>query len=113
MAHAHAHDEVDSNYFLDQICTVAACGAIGAVAVLMFTSGRISNILVPAFWKPVMIAGTVLLVLGLIRAIALWRLAGPGAVDAEAIDGNAAAAHNHHHGHKHSHGHEHGHEHSH
>jgi hypothetical protein len=136
-AHAHAHSEAAGNYFLDQLCTIAACGALGVVAVLMFQSQRVGQILAANFWKPVLYGGLALLALAVIRAGALWQLAGrmraKGAEDNGREDHHghehshlpeAACAHEHasgdncghdHHGHEHSHahGHDDGHAHSH
>lgn len=104
MAHAHSHGEAEGNYFLDQLFTILTCGGIGLVAVLMYQTGMVSRILVPMFYVPVLLGGIVILAMALVRAIAVWKLAGArganGAVDIE-----------HDHGHSHSHGHEHAHAH--
>jgi DUF1980 C-terminal domain len=132
-AHAHSHSEAAGNYFLDQLCTIAACGALGTVAILMFESQRIGDVLTSTFWKPVFYGGLALVALAIIRAGALWQLAGRvRAADSDKNDhdhsehshshahGEACdddhgpdEKYEHEHGHGHSHAHAHGHEHSH
>ena len=46
------------HYFLDQLFTILACGALGLVAILMYQTGMLSRILVPMFFKPVLIGGS-------------------------------------------------------
>src|SRR5439155_6670527 len=107
MAHAHEHPH-DSTYYLDQLCTIAFCGAIGVVAVLMYAvrgpdgKAKLEYILAPEFFKWVFAGGIVLLVLVAIRAITLWQEAGRG----------PKHVHEHHH-HDHDHAHDHGHDHAH
>lgn len=113
MAHAHEHRH-NSTYYVDQLCTIAACGALGVVSILMFRASgpshqpKLSYILAPQFFVPVLAGGIALLTLVIIRAVTLWREAGQA---------KACAAHQHHvHGHAHHHDHEHGdcgHDHSH
>src|SRR5262245_1681405 len=75
MAHTHEHDH--EGYFLDQLFSIALCGALGAIAVLMFVRKKmLTIILAPAFHPYVLAGGIALLVLGAIRAIALWKYAG-------------------------------------
>src|SRR5262245_6664958 len=110
MAHSHAHAEGEgqANYFLDQLFTILVCGAIGLVAILMYTTGMLSRILVPMFFIPVLLGGVAILVLAAIRAVAVWQLAGARAAEAKAIEDHTNEA-----GHSHSHSHSHGHDHSH
>jgi hypothetical protein len=65
----------------------------------------LSRILVPMFYVPVLIGGIAILAMVIIRAVAVWKLAG--------TRGAANTANEHDHDHGHSHGHSHGHEHSH
>jgi hypothetical protein len=108
MAHDHAHHH-DNTYYLDQLCTIAACGAVGGVAILMYwlpgSDGKtkLSYILAPQFFTPVFVGGIALIVLVLIRAITLWQTAGQ----------NAGHTHEHDHSHDHEHGHDHDHDHNH
>lgn len=104
MAHAHAHGEVDGNYFLDQLFTILTCGGIGLVAILMYQTGMVSRILVPMFYVPLLLGGCAILAMAVVRAVAVWQLAG-------ARNANDSLAHNHEHDHSHSHGHDHSHSH--
>lgn len=113
MAHTHSHEEAE-NYFLDQIFTIALCGAIGAIAVLLFVKkSMLMIILDPRFHPYVLAGGIALLLMVAIRAMAIWKLAGqPAPVVADA----AAHSHDHHHHHEHEHcdhDHDHGHDHAH
>jgi hypothetical protein len=114
MAHDHGHDHHHGgSYYLDQLCTIGACGALGVIAVLMASlkdgSGnlRLSYILAPQFFNWVFAGGIALLVLTAIRAICLWQEA--GRVKAHVHDHE----HHHHHEHAHDHGHDHSHDHGH
>jgi hypothetical protein len=107
-AHGHAHGDSEGTYFLDQLFTILICGAIGLVAVLMYYTGMLSRILVPMFFVPVLVGGVAVLALVLIRAVAVWQLAG-----ARRAELAGAANHNEHQGHEHSHSHGHEHSHSH
>jgi hypothetical protein len=111
MAHAHDHHHDDRSYYTDQLFTIATCGAVGAVAVLMWYSGRLSVILHPKFFPWVLGGGVALLVAVTVRAVALW-------FEVEDSHGHEHAhSHDHDHGHHHhDHDHDHGccgHDHSH
>jgi DUF1980 C-terminal domain len=110
VGHAHAHAETDGEgtYFLDQLFTILLCGAIGVVAISMYATGMLGRILVPMFFVPTLLGGAAILVLAVIRAIAVWQLA--GARKAALAEASADGAN---HDHSHSHGHDHGHAHSH
>ena len=117
-SHAHAHGEGEGTYFLDQLFTILAAGSLGVVAILMYQTGMLSRILVPMFFKPVLIGGVAILALAIIRAVAVWQLAGARRqAQAEAADHGHehGQAHGHEHGHAHGpeHGHSHGHAHGH
>src|SRR5262245_53909213 len=114
--HDHSHDE---GYFLDQIFSVALCGAIGGIATLMAwpwgEKRMLVRILDVRFHPYVFAGGLTLLVLVVIRAVALWQQAG------EVEHGHSHAHHEHDHDHHrgacghehcdHDHGHDHGHHH--
>lgn len=68
MAHDHDHDV--ERYRFEQLCTLALCGALGAVAVLLWYRDKLS-FLHPAFRLPVLLGGIALLVLVAYRAIVL------------------------------------------
>lgn len=104
MAHSHAHSdgEGDGTYFQDQLFTVLLSAGIGIVAILMYRSNMLARILVPAFWLPVLIGGITVLLLAIVRAVALWQLAG------KAEPAPVPVEHDHGHSHSHSHSHSHG-----
>lgn len=107
---AHVHEHRHNAYYLDQLCTLGTCGAIGVVSVLMYVmktpppsdpQPRLSYILAPQFFLPVLFGGIALIVLVLIRGVGLWREAGTAGAD--------CCGHDHDHGHDHGHGHDHEH----
>lgn len=106
-SHAHAHGEAASEYFRDQLCTIASCGFLGAIGVLMYNSPMQKIILAPAFEAPVLIGGIALLVIVFIRAVSIWKVAGM------VQPPEPHTGHDHAHGHDHSHAHSHAHDHSH
>jgi len=120
MAHTHEHDE---NYFLDQIFTIALCGALGGIAVMLYVRQTMLKIILDPKFHPYVLAGGIgLLVMVAIRAAAVWKLAGQtGHSHPHDHDHHHDHAHHHHdHGHHHHHHHEHsdhdhahGHDHSH
>jgi hypothetical protein len=117
MSHDH-HHEHGNTYYLDQLCTIATCGALGGVAILMYGlrdpegKFKLEYILAPQFFIPVMLGGAALLVMVLVRAITLWREAGTDAADAHDHAHDHEHTHEHLHDHEHHH-HEHDHDHSH
>src|SRR5436305_14586160 len=103
MAHTHDHDHhLGGTYYLDQLCTVAACGLLGAVAILMYAAHgadgkrKLEYILAPQFFVWVFAGGVALLAMVVVRAVTLWREAG-----------HARAHEHHHHDHHHHHHHNH------
>src|SRR5262245_60008695 len=106
MAHDHDHHH-GNTYYLDQLCTIGACGALGLVAILMYRASgpagqsKLSYILAPQFYIPVLLGGIALIALVVVRAITLWK------------DAGRARAHNHNHNHSHAHNHNHEHHHHH
>jgi hypothetical protein len=115
MAHAHHHHHDSTSYYVEQLFTIAVCGAMGAVAVLLWSSGRLSLILHPKFHVWVLGGGVTLLILSGIRAISLWY-------EVDKLDDHdddcCELDHDHAHDHSHSHedvccGHDHAHEHEH
>lgn len=132
--HHHSHDERNS-YYLNQLFTIAVCGALGGVAVMLWLralqpegmlsllrhpsgeelqahpewlrpDGMLLKMLHPKFFLWVLLGGIALLGLVFIRAVAVWR-----SVDALAASSHAAHDHEHE-GHDHTHC-EHHHEHEH
>ena len=75
----HTHAASDRNvYYLDQLCTIGFCGALGLVQILLYYCKSSSGIKVldiilsQKFHIPVLISGIVLLSLAVVRGIALW-----------------------------------------
>lgn len=104
MAHDHDHDET---YFKDQLSTIALCGMLGGVCVLLSQQGKLT-FLAPNFRLPVLLGGLALLGLVGVRAVLIWMATGPK--PAPCPDG---CAHDHEHGHDRDHDHDHAHEHDH
>jgi hypothetical protein len=108
MSHGHDHHH-GNTYYLDQLCTIATCGALGGVAVLMYAlrgpdgKTKLDLILAPQFFIPVLLGGVALVLMVAIRAVTLWREAGT-------VKQNG---HDHDHSHEHDHGHDHSHDHAH
>ena len=98
MAHDHHHHHGESlrDYFVEQLLTIFVVGLFGAVAILLYTSGRLQYVLAEQFRLPVLIGGIAVVALTAIRALAVWKEAG------------AAQKHTHDHHHHHDHGHVHG-----
>jgi hypothetical protein len=102
MAHEHHHHHDPSSYYTEQLCTIAFCGAFGAIAVAIYATGVVNNILNQGLLQYSLLAGGVLLlILVAIRAVTLWISVG-----------NPEAACGHDHGgdccdHEHDHDHEH------
>ncbi len=115
MAHEHSHGEAESTYFTDQILTIIITAILGGVALMMWKTNVLRRILIPEFFWMVCTAGVALLVLAAIRAIAIWKLAGQKAVEAESLPEEKEHSHGHelshaheqhdHSGHEHSHAH--------
>jgi uncharacterized repeat protein (TIGR03943 family) len=126
MAHDHEHPK-NATYFLDQLCTVATCGLLGMIAILMYRASgpqgqsKLSYILAPPFFIYVLLGGITVVALVIIRAITLWHEAGlaklraaPAAAQLELLEASRAQFHDHPHAHgDHDHAHDHGHEHAH
>jgi hypothetical protein len=101
MAHSHSHDHAhDANsYYLEQLFSIAVCGALGGVAVMLYFTGKLGLMLHPKFHIWVLLGGIALLLLVVVRAVALWF---------EVEDVTAGHSHAHEHDHDHEHHHEHG-----
>lgn len=118
MAHDHDHAHEDRNaYYLNQLFTIAVCGALGGVTVMLWYTQKLRFLVIERFWLPTLLGGIALLALVIIRAVAVWR----------SVDQSLEAEHSHEHdhepcghdhehcGHNHTHGHahdDHGHDHS-
>jgi hypothetical protein len=108
MAHDHSHGDRNA-YYLNQLFTIAVCGALGGVAVMLWYSGKLSLMLHPKFFIWVLLGGLTLLTLVVIRALAVWRSV--DAMEHTHDHDHEHCGHDHgpcHHDHDHDHGHEHG-----
>jgi uncharacterized repeat protein (TIGR03943 family) len=109
--HAHDHGHTAGEYYLEQLLTVAVSGAFAVVAVLMYTSGKLTLILAPELRAWVLAGGLALMLLTVVRVVVLWRATRP-AEHVHGPDCNHAPGHQHTPDCGHSHGpddaHEHG-----
>jgi hypothetical protein len=117
MGHVHSAEERNV-YYLDQLCTIGFCAALGVVQILLYHYRVLDLILVPKFHLPVLWSGIVLTSLAVLRSVALWSKAGMLAVHSHAhacceeeggqADDSAPHEHHEHHDHDHVHEHVHG-----
>jgi DUF1980 C-terminal domain len=118
MGHTHDHSHDHPNpYYLDQLCTIGVCAALGIVAILMWRSGSL-GILAAVFQYAVLVGGVALVLVALVRGVALWKLAGAAtAAHHHDHDHGPGCEHDHSHAHDHEHGpgceHDHDHDHAH
>jgi hypothetical protein len=94
---AHEHDAGDSNYYVEQLCTIGVCGVLGTVAILLYTQDQLQWLNEKLRWT-VLAGGIALVTVTAIRAVAVWLAVG-----------QRRPAHDHEHEHVHDHDHEHGH----
>jgi hypothetical protein len=127
MAHDHHHHHDASSYYTEQLCTVAFCGAFGGIAVAVYATGVVNNILKQGILQYSLLAGgIVLLILVAMRSVALWFSVGNPEAACGHDHGDDCCDHDHEHAvttaaqglplvteHTHEHGHDHGHGHSH
>jgi hypothetical protein len=105
---AHTHSVEDRNvYYIEQLCTIGFCGALGIVQILLYHYKVLEIILTSKFHIWVLLSGIVLTALAVIRAAVLWVSAGQHN-HTQSHD----CGHDHSHDHEHAHGHDHVHEHS-
>src|SRR5579875_2072928 len=115
MAHDHSHGDHNA-YYLNQLFTIAVCGALGGVAVMLWWSGTITLMLHPKFFLWVLLGGMTLLVLVVLRAAAVWRSVDDLTAVPDHTHDHDHCGHDHdhcHHDHDHDHGHDHDHDHGH
>ncbi len=116
-SHDHSHDHDHNSYYVEQLFTIAVCGALGGVAVSLYYTDKLRLMLHPKFHIWVLLGGIALLALVAVRAVALWFEVDEArdAIDAmHDHDHDHGHAHHHHHDHDHGccdHDHDHGHEH--
>src|SRR5438046_4940809 len=100
MAHDHHHHD-RGTYYLEQIFSIAVCGALAGVTILLWYHDQLKYMLADKFHVWVLLGGITLLVAVVIRAIAVWlSVEEPVAVP--------VGAHDHDHAHPHHQDHEHG-----
>jgi uncharacterized membrane protein YcgQ (UPF0703/DUF1980 family) len=122
MTHDHDHHHHDaSTYYLEQIFTIAACGALAGVFIVNWYSGNLKYFIKDRYFLLVLTGAVLLLGLVIVRAVAVWfsveepQLAPVGE---HTHDHDQAHEHGHHHhdhddcDHGHCHDHDHGHEHA-
>src|SRR5581483_4580711 len=113
MAHDHHHHSA-SDYYLEQLCTLGVCGAMGVVMILLYHYQVLGIYLHEKFHLPVLAGGIGLLVLVAVRGVAIWFAGSPAAAgDEHDHDHDHDHDHEHDHGHDHHHDHDHAHEHGH
>jgi hypothetical protein len=119
---AHTHDANDSNYYMEQLCTIGVCGVLGTVAILLYYQDQLWWLSVNLRWT-VLAGGIALVAVTAVRALAVWITVGkrPPAHDHNhahvhdhdhahgACDHDHAPGHDHEHCHDHAHDHEHEH----
>jgi hypothetical protein len=113
MAHDHAHHHSDGNsYYLEQLFTIAVCGAIGAVMVMLYVTGRVKFLFGDnqVQHTRVLLGGAGLLAVVLVRAVYVWFAVGAKQPAAHEHDhAHGACDHDHgacghdHHDHEHEH----------
>ncbi len=109
--HHHHHDA--STYYLEQIFTIGACGALAGVFIMDWYSGKLGYFIKDKYFLLVLTGAVLLLGLVVIRAVAVWfsveepQLA-PAHEHGHDHDHDHGHGH-HHHGHSHGHGHDHSH----
>jgi len=97
MAHDHSHDDPQA-YYVEQLCTIGICGALGGIAVTLYLRGLLWFV-VPKIQYWVVAGGIALLVLVAIRAVMVWLQAGRTPAPADDV-------HDHDHTHDHDHCHD-------
>lgn len=109
MAHTHEGEE---GYFIDQVFTIALCGALSACAIVLALRPNGLFFLAEQFHSFVLWGGIAVGVMVLIRAISLWELAGKTSQSHENHHDHEHDHHDHDHHHEHHH-HDHQHDHDH
>ena len=68
MAHDHHHDE--EAYYKEQLSTIALCGMLGGVCVMLYAQGKLS-FLAPNFQLPVLLTLVLIVVVSRLSPTAL------------------------------------------
>src|SRR5262249_30284048 len=115
--HGHSHgppaDDLQG-YYTEQLFTIGTCGALGGVAIVLYSSNKLQYILHPSFHIWVLLGGLTLVALVLVRGIALWNSVGEPTTDpVDEHEHGPGCGHDHHHNHEHGPGCDHDHDHDH
>ncbi len=112
MTHDHDHDHHhDANtFYLEQIFTIGACGALAGVFIMDWYSGKLGYFIKDKYFLLVLTGALLLLGLVVVRAVAVWfsveepKLVPVGDHDHDHDHGECAHGHCHDHDHGHAHG---------
>ena len=110
--HDHHHHHDASTYYLEQIFTIGACGALAGVFIMDWYSGKLGYFIKDKYFLLVLTGAVLLLGLVIIRAVAVWF----SVEEPQLTPVEHAHDHDHEHGdcaHGHCHDHDHGHAHEH
>jgi uncharacterized membrane protein YcgQ (UPF0703/DUF1980 family) len=102
--HDHHHHHDANTYYLEQIFTIGACGALAGVFVLDWYSGKLGFFIKDKYFLLVLTGALLLLALVVVRAVAVW-------FSVEEPQLAPVGEHTHDHDHDHEHGHHHHHDH--
>ena len=64
----HSHEDKRAMY-LEQLCTIGMCGALGVVAILMWYRGWLTGLLADSFHLAVLLGGICLVAIVAVRAV--------------------------------------------
>jgi hypothetical protein len=70
--HSHGPGEDPAGYYLEQLLTLGASGALAGVAIVLYMTERLNFILHPKFHPFVLAGGLTLLALVIVRGVCLW-----------------------------------------
>jgi hypothetical protein len=100
MGQGHTHSEDRTTYYMEQLCTIAICGLLGGVAVMLYYQNLLRFILADYLHPWVLGSGIALLGLVVLRALGLWQSTATLAVNHGHAHENC---HDHHQDHEHEH----------
>jgi uncharacterized membrane protein YcgQ (UPF0703/DUF1980 family) len=112
--HDHHHHHDANTYYLEQIFTIGACGALAGVFIMDWYSGKLGYFIKDKYFLLVLTGALLLLGLVIVRAVAVWcsveepQLAPVGNHDHDHDHDHGDCGHGHGHDHGHTHEHAHG-----
>jgi hypothetical protein len=110
MAHDHHHPVDRNTYYMEQLATIAVCGALAAVTCLWYWNGMF--FIADRYHLLVLGGGLGLLALVVIRAVGVWvSVDDPSTLPVQENEPDHDHEHEHAHGHEHNHDHNHNHNH--